>query len=466
MGVRVPPSAQIKNKNTDEVKLETKVNNLSDYLREVEVTLSYDEIKDDIENAYKKERKKISMPGFRKGKVPMSIVKKYYGDAIEYQAAEKIAESKAWDAIDSTEEKPISVPQFSAIDYKGEEGLTFKVRFEVKPKIEPKDYTGLEIEKIVFDVEDKLIDEELKRLQKTKATYEEAETVEDRNYRIYADLQRVDKDGNPYPKSEPAKDMLIDLSDENVNKQIVEGVIGKKVGDEFEFTFTDEHKHGDEVHKVEYLYKGKINKIEKIVLPEINDEFIKEVTNGKHKTLESYKEEIYKYFKDYYENQSEEIMINSLLTKVSKNNDFDVPPGHVELVLKRLVDYEIENAKRYNQPVPDEKQLREQLKDKAAWNAKWQLLMEAIAEKEGIEVTEEDLKKLAEEEAEKTGISVDKLVKYYKDSGKEATLLEDKVIEFLKENNNIKEVNIKDKEKEAAEKKAEEENKTEEKSDE
>ncbi len=443
--------------------METKVNNLSDYLREVEVTLSYDEIKEDIENAYKKERKKISMPGFRKGKVPMSIVKKYYGEAIEYQAAEKIAESKAWDAIDSTDEKPISVPQFSAIDYKGEEGLTFKVQFEVKPEIDPKDYTGLEVEKIVFDVEDKLIDEELKRLQKTKAKYEEAEKIEDRNYRIYADLQRVDKEGKPFPGSEPAKDMLIDLSEENVNQQIVENVMGKKVGDEFEFTFVDEHKHGEETHKVEYLYKGKINKIEKIVLPEINNEFIKEVTNGKHETLESYKEEIYKYFKDYYENQSEEIMINSLLTKVSKNNDFEVPPGHVELVLKRLVDYEIENAKRYNQPVPDEKQLREQLKDKAAWNAKWQLLMEAIAKKEGIEVTEEDLKKLAEEEAEKTGISVEKLVKYYKDSGKEATLLEDKVIEFLKANNNIKEVNIKDKEKEAAEKKADDGNKTEEK---
>jgi len=446
--------------------LETKVNVLSDYLREVEVKLGYDEIKNDIEEAYKKERKKISMPGFRKGKVPMSIIKKHYGDAIEYQAAEKIAENKAWDAIDSADEKPISIPTFTAIDYQGEDGLNFKIQFEVKPKIEPKDYTGLEIEKIIFNIEDKLIDEEFKRLQKTKATYEEAETVEDNNYRIYADLQRVDKDGNPYPKSEPAKDMLIDLSEENVNKQIVENVIGKKVGDEFEFSFIDEHKHGEEVHKVEYLYKGKINKIEKIVLPEITDEFIKEVTNGKFETVEAYKEDVYKYFKDYYDKESEEIMLNSLLTKISKNNEFDVPPGYVEIVLKRFVDNEIENAKRYNQPVPDEKQLREQLKEKAKWNAKWQILIEAIAEKEGIEVTDEDLEELAEKEAEKTGISIDKLVNYYKDSGKDSALLEDKVIDFLKENNTIKEVNIKDKEKEIAEKKAKEENNAEGKSDE
>ena len=446
--------------------METKVNVLSDYLREVEVKLGYDEIKNDIEEAYKKERKKISMPGFRKGKVPMSIIKKHYGDAIEYQAAEKIAENKAWDAIDSTDEKPISIPTFTAIDYRGEDGLNFKIQFEVKPKIEPKDYTGLEIEKIIFNIEDKLIDEEFKRLQKTKATYEEAETVEDNNYRIYADLQRVDKDGNPYPKSEPAKDMLIDLSEENVNKQIVENVTGKKVGDEFEFSFIDEHKHGEEVHKVEYLYKGKINKIEKIVLPEITDEFIKEVTNGKFETVEAYKEDVYKYFKDYYDKESEEIMLNSLLTKISKNNEFDVPPGYVEIVLKRFVDNEIENAKRYNQPVPDEKQLREQLKEKAKWNAKWQILIEAIAEKEGIEVTDEDLEELAEKEAEKTGISIDKLVNYYKDSGKDSALLEDKVIDFLKENNTIKEVNIKDKEKEIAEKKAKEENNAEGKSDE
>jgi trigger factor len=446
--------------------LETKLNALSDYLKELEVVLSYDEIKSDIEKAYKREQKKISMPGFRKGKVPLSIIKKYYGEAIEYSAAEKIAENKAWDAIDSTGEKPISIPKFAEIDYKGEDGLVFKVQFEVKPKIEPKDYTGLEIEKIVFDVDDNLIEEELKRLQKSKATYEEAEKVEDRNYRIYVDLQRVDENGNPFPNSEPSKDLPIDLSEPNINAELIESTLGKKVGDEFEFTFVDEHKHGDEVHKTEYRYKGVIKKIEKIVLPEITDEFIKEATDGKHETVESYKKEIYDYFRNYYDEQSEEMMINSLLTKISQNNDFDVPPGHVELVLKRLVDYEIENAKRYNQPVPDEKQLREQLKEKAAWNAKWQLLMEAIAEKEGIEVTEEDLKKIAEEEAEKTGISVDKLVKFYKDSGKEATILEDKVIEFLKENNTIKEVNIKEKEKEQAEKKAEEENKTEEKSDE
>ncbi len=457
--------------------METKLNNLSSYLRELEVTMSYDEIKNDIEKAYRKERKKIQLDGFRKGKVPMSIIKKYYGDAIEYQAAEKIAENKAWDAIDASGEKPISVPKFTEIDYKGKDGLVFKIQFEVKPEIEPKDYTGLEVDKILFDIEDKLIDEEFYRLQKSKATYEEAEKVEDRNYRIYADLQRVDKDGNPLPYSEPARDMLIDLSEKNVNQELVDGVLGKKVGDEFDFSFVDEHKHGDEVHKVEYLYKGKINKIEKIVLPEITDEFIKEVTNGKHETVDSYKEEIYNYFKDYYENQSEEIMINSLLQKISKNNEFDVPPGYVDVVLTRLVDYEIEKAKRYNQHVPDENQLREHLKEKAEWNAKWQILMEAIAEKEGIKVTDDDLKKLAEEEAEKTGISVDKLVKYYKDSGKEATLLEDKVVEFLKQNNKIREINIKDKEKEIEAKKAAEketkearetaeENKTEEKSDE
>ncbi len=447
--------------------METKLNNLSDYLREVEVTLGYDEIKDEIEKAYKAEQKKISMPGFRKGRVPISLIKKYYGDAIEYKAAEKIAEKKAWDAIDETGEKPISIPKFTELDYKGKDGLVFKVEFEVKPKIEPKDYTGLEIEKIIFDVKNEYIEEELKRLQKSKATYEEAETVENKNFRIYADLQRVDENGEPVKDNEPAKDMLIDLSEKNVNQQIVENVIGKKVGDEFEFTFEDEHKHGEETHKVTYRYKGIIKKIEKIVLPEITDEFIKEVTNGKHETVDSYKEEIYKYFKDYYDKESEEIMLNSLLTKVSQNNDFDVPEGHIELVLKRMVDYEIENAKRYNQPVPDENQLREQLKDKAKWNAKWQLLMEAIAEKEGIKVTDDDLKKLAEEEAEKTGISVEKLINYYKDSGKEATLLEDKVIEFLKANNTIKEITVEEKEKQLAEKKkAEEKKETEGKSDE
>ncbi len=446
----------------NEVDLETKVNNLSDYLREIEVKLSYDEIKPIIDEAYKEERKKIAIPGFRKGKAPMNMIKKMYGDSIEYRATEKIAETKFWDAIEETKLTPVNVPKLTDIDYKGTDGMTFKAEFEVIPEVTIKDYTGLEVEKLTFPVKEEDIEKEIEKLLKSKAEFVEAEVVEDKNYRITADLQRVDDEGNPFAGSEPAKNMVIDLTEENVNPQIVEGVIGKKVGDTFTFDFEDEHKHGEETHKVTYHYVGTITKVEKIVLPETTDDFIKDLTEGKNESLEDLKNEIRNSYKTYFEQQSEELMLNSLLSKISENNEFDVPPGYVESVLKRLIDYEKENAKRYNYPAPDENQLKKDLRGKAEWNAKWQIMLEAIAKQENIEVTDDDLKVLAEKEAEQTGIPVDKLVKYYKDTNRDTGLLEDKVIEFLKNNNTIKEIDAKDKveqskkEKEAKEKETKE----------
>ncbi len=433
--------------------METKVNNLSDYLREIEVTLSYDEIKPIIDEAYKDERKKIAIPGFRKGKAPMNMIKKMYGEAIEYRATETIAEKKFWDAVDSVKLTPINVPKLTDIDYKGNEGMTFKAEFEVMPEVTVKDYTGLEVEKLLFETNEDDVQKEVEKLLKSKAEFVQAEVVEDKNYRITADLQRVDENGEPVKGSEAAKNMLIDLTEANVNPQIVENVIGKKVGDTFTFDFEDEHKHGEEVHKVTYHYIGTITKVEKIQLPEPTDDFIKDVTQGKNESLEDLKNEIRTSFNTYFQQQSEELMLNGLLSKISENNQFDVPPGYVEMVLKRLVDYEKDNAKRYNYPAPDENQLRKDLRGKAEWNAKWQIMLEAIAKQENIEVTDDDLKVLAEKEAEQTGIPVDKLVKYYKDSNRDTGLLEDKVIEFLKNNNTIKEISAKDKAAEVKEKK-------------
>ena len=385
----------------------------------------------------------------------MNMIKKLYGDAIEYHATEKIAESKFWEAIEEEKNTPINVPKLTDIDYKGEEGMTFKAEYEVMPEITVKDYTGLEVEKLLFDVNEEDVEKEVQKLLKSKAEFVEADVVEDSNYRIVADLQRVDDNGEPFKGSEPAKDMTIDLTEENVNPQIVENVVGKKVGDTFNFDFEDEHKHGEETHKVTYHYVGTIKKVEKIQLPEPTDDFIKEATKGKNESLEDFKNELRTSFKNYFDQQSEEMMLNSLLSKISDNNKFDVPTGYVEVVLKRLVDYEKEQAKRYNQPEPDENILRKDLQGRAEWNAKWQIMLEAIAKQEKIEVTDDDLKVLAEKEAEQTGIPVDKLIKYYKDSNRDTALLEDKVIEFLKSNNTITEKNVKDKAEESKKKREE-----------
>ncbi len=428
--------------------MEVKVNEVAQSEHEVEVTLLYDEIKPEIDEAYRKERKKIAVDGFRKGKVPIPIIKRLYGESIEYQASETISNKKFWDIVESENLKPISTPQLVDIYYKPNDKLFFKVRYEVKPELDLKDYKGLEIEKPIFNVKDEDIENEVNKILKAHATFEEADKVEDSNYRITVNLQRVKEDGSDFEGSR-SENIVIDLSEPNVNEEIKTNAIGKGVGDQFKFTFVDEHQHGEETHREEYIYNTEILKIEKIVYPKIDEEFVKKISNKQATTLEEFKKQIRDNYEKYYESQSEQIFQSALLNEVVKNNDFETPKGYVEALLENLIAMEKDNAKQYGRQTPDDETLRKELATRAEWNAKWQIVLENIARIEKIEVSDEELEKLAEEESEKTGISTKKLLKYYNDTNKKETLIEDKVIKFLIENTKIKEV---DPEKEAKKK--------------
>ncbi len=424
--------------------MELKINEVSTGVNEIEVDLTYDEIKPEIEEAYKKESKTITIDGFRKGKAPMHFIKKMYGEAIEYKASEDIAQKKFWDIAGEKGLKPISVPQLTDLDFVPFEKLSFKIKYEVKPKLELKDYTGLEIEKPLFNVKDEDIESEIKYMYKANGSYEPAEVVENEDYRITCDLERTNNDEHAHeaPKSE---NIVIDLSDPKVNEEIVKSAMGKKIGEKFSFTFVDEHMHGEEAHRVEYAYDGLIKKIEKFVNPAETEEFFKKISQNKATNLAELKAELVSNVESYYKNQSEQIYLNSLLNEVVKNNDFPAPPGYTESILKQFVDMEKENAKRYKDPHFDEKAAEEQLKDKAEWNAKWRIILENIAEKENLKVEESELEELAKKESEGTGISVAKLMKYYKDTNREELLLEDKVVKFLTDNNKAKEIDANEK---------------------
>ena len=418
--------------------METKVNIISDAENELEVSLTYDEILPEIEAAYKEERKSISMPGFRKGKVPTSMLKKVYGEAIEYKASENIANKKFWDLVQEMDLKPISTPQLVDIDYEPSKKLAFKVKYEIMPQVELKDYKGQDIEKPVFKVRDEDIEKEVNHMLKAKATYEEAEVVED-NARLTLNLQRVDKDKNPI-EGQRSENIKVELDDPKVNPQIVLNSKDKKVGDVFDFVFVDEHYHGEELHKEEFNYSAEIVKIEKVVLPEVTEELVKEISRNRASSLEELKAQTKKNFEEYYTSQTENIFTNQLIDKVIKNNEFTVPKGYVELLLNRMVENERENAKKYKMPNFDDKAVRQNLASRAEWNAKWQIVLENIARIEELKVEDADLEEMAKAESERTGLDVEKLIKYFKDSNKTETLIEEKVVKFLKDNNNIIEV--------------------------
>ena len=414
---------------------------LSSSEKEIEITLVYEEVKNDIETEVKKQSRSIQIPGFRKGKVPMTILKKRFGDALEYEASEKVANSRFWKIADEKELKPIGQPIITDFNFKPGEDLRFKVKYEIVPDINAKDYTAQKIEIPDFQIKDDEVEKEIDYVIQSNRTLEDAEIVgEDKNYLLDVILYRL-KDTGEKENSKGEK-IEIDLSKEGVNKEIIENARKKKPGDIFKFGFDDERttkndKGEEEKIKEHFEYEVEIKGIKKIVLPELNEELVKKVTKDKVSTVDEFRKDIRKDIQSYYDQRSDEFLRNRLINSIIKNNDFVPPSTLVNNILDQIVKNETEHYKKHEHGNPDVNALKERYLKTAENDVKWFLLKDDIIKKEDISIPEEELKEMAEKDAEKTGISVDKLLNYYKNSGQNERLLDKKLFDFLKEKNNI-----------------------------
>jgi len=422
--------------------LEFKINDLSLSEKEVEITFAYDEIKDSINNEILKRTKTIQIPGFRKGKVPLSMIKKMYGDALDLEASEKIASDKFFEISHDNHFHHIGMPSITDFNFKPGENLFFKVKYEVMPKLEVKDYTDLEIDIPDFNALDQDVEADIKNILKSNSSSEIVETVgEDRNFIIEVELKRLDDKGELFEGSKP-EIMHFDLSGENVQPEIIENSKGKKTGESFNFSFKDERiekKDSPEEQKISesFNYTAEIKNIKKITLPKLDEEFIKKITKDKASNEQELRDQIKKDFQNYYDQQNNDYLRRMLMNKIVKNNDFIPPKSMVSGILENMIKDEEEETKRRGYKKFDKKKAEENLFPIAEFEVKWYLISEAIKEKEDIKISDDELNELAKKDAEQTGIALDKLITYYKSRGYTSKLTDQKLMDFLKEKNKI-----------------------------
>lgn len=425
--------------------MEVKINEISASENEVEVTMTYDEIKPDIDSEVKKQTKKIQIPGFRKGKVPLSMIKKMYGDTLEYDASEKVANTSFWKIVKEKNLQPIGQPVLSDIKFNPGEDFHFKVKYDIIPRLDVKGYKDMKLEIPDFQVKDEEIEHEIEHVKKANATQVEEETVgEDNNFVIKLNLQRLNDKGEPYEGSKP-ETFDVDLANENVQKEIVEKSRGKKVGDSFEFTFTDERKvkndkDEEETVKEDFLYKAEIKEIKKYMLPELDAEFLKKITKDKVDNEQDFRDNVRNDIQSYYDQRTDEITRDKIIQEIVKANDFTPPTSLVNNFLSDLMEREEQEVKKQGYPKYDKEEAAKRLRSYAEYEVKWYLIKNEIQKKENIEVTDDDLKELVKKDAEKTGLPEDKLLNYYKSSNFAERLMDQKLLEFLKENNTLNKV--------------------------
>lgn len=405
--------------------------------QQLDITLSVEELKPKFDAAYKKAAPSIEIKGFRKGKVPFNLIKKYFGQSIELDSIQDIANECFQNSITEKNIEPIGQPSLVNINYKPNEPLSFTIKFEVRPKIELKKYKGLEVKKYKHTLKDDEFDNELNRILQSNATYEESQKVDGKDFLITVDMQEFDENNSPIEKRKN-ENVKINLSENSTEVEIKEALKNAETGKDYFAQF--EHKHDDHSHKVNL--KLSVKKIEKIILPELNSDLVKKITKDKITEVEEFSSTLKKDLENYWVDQYERKFLDDLINSLVSNHEFDVPESLVSGIQDGFLD-ELKtqlNGKQFPQGF-DQNKYKETMKPRAIWQAKWFLLRAEIIKSEQLSLNDDDFSKLAETESTRMGIDKETLINFYKSSEKsQENLLNEKLFTLLKENAKISEL--------------------------
>lgn len=416
--------------------MEVSISDITEIEKEISIQMTAAELLPYFEKAYQRQLPEIEIKGFRKGKAPLDMVKKMHGEAIEYKSLDSIASEAYKQVITERDIHPIGDPILTDMDYKRGENFSFKIKYEIKPVVTVDNYKGLAVEKVVHKINDSDVENELLRLRHANSTLAEVEAVTDDEHIVTADIQQLDESGAPLiGKKNP--DVRLYIAGGTMYKEIKEALRNAAVGANQRVRFDVEHEGQKQTNHVDLQVK----KIEKVVLPELSDDFIKKVTKEKMTSVEEFTTHLRKDMEEYANEQDDHGVVDSLVAEIVKRHEFPVPESLVHGILDSMIE-EMKNRSQNKKLPPDfdDAGFREQNRPYALFQAKWYLIRERIIEKEGIKVEDADLESIVDIEAPKIGIEKERLLAFYKSSeGARDKILNNKLITFLKEQSNITE---------------------------
>ncbi len=414
--------------------MDVSIKDITEVEKEISIQASADELKPHFDEAIKRMLPKIEIHGFRKGKAPLNLVKRIHGETIEYDSLDTIATDVYRKVIEERDIHPIGDPVLTDINYKRGEALTFKIKYEIKPQVDLREYKGFAIERLVHPVTEKELEEEIVRIRKANSTLEESAEITDDEHIATVDLQQLDETGSPLI-GKKTSDAHLYLADETLLPDLRDALRGTRKEAVKRVTVTREREGNSSTDHLEIT----VRKVEKVVLPAFDDEFVKKITKGKTTTTADFRKQLREDLERYWRDRSDRRLENAIIGEVVRRHDLPVPESLVKGVLDSLTD-ELKNRSPGRKLPADfnEESFREQNRAYAVFQAKWYLIRERIIEQEHLSVADAEIEQLAETEASKVGIEKERLLKYYQTSSSARDrLLSDKLMSFLKANQKI-----------------------------
>ncbi|RMG67521.1 MAG: trigger factor [Calditrichaeota bacterium] len=417
--------------------MQINVTDAGSLVRKIRVRIEPEELAEIEAKVVQALQKQAEVPGFRKGKVPANIVRKRYAETIRQEVAEKAIADTYYKAIEQSElevatEGRISDFQFQSVD----QGLEYEVEVEVMPEIELKKYKGLRVEKEKVRVTDQMVEEILERLQDQYATVREAEEVKE-GLVVTLDVQELGEGDVPVI-GRKHEGVRIKVGTGEFDPEFERQLLGAKVGEQRvvrrEVPPTPDAQQQQPTTE---SYRVTITKIEEKELPELNDEFVKNLPDSDANTLEELKASIRESLSHALQKEADRNFRERLINEALKENPFEVPEGMVEHYLQHVIE---DIKQQYQNEKIDEEFIRQQFRAQAINNIRWYMLKRKIAEVEQLDVSMEEVHQVIDtipasdaekEQAKNNPRVVDRL---------RDDLLEQKVLKLLETNAEIIEI--------------------------
>lgn len=398
--------------------MHTEIKQVSSVEYELDIRATAEDIEPKLNKALRRQRSQTDMKGFRKGKVPLTLVKKMHGETLGYGVAEQmVQEAFETEVEEGSDLEVLGQPQLTELNYELDGDLHAVIRFGVRPEIELKDLSGEQISRLAHEVTDDDVEDEIEQFRREEADLipVDDEPAEETDY-VMVDLQRIDPSTNTPVIGDKEEDLSFFLDDERLKDELREALIGKTAGETFRVDLPREpDPQQDDGEPEVRVYEVTLKDVKRRELPDVDEALVHTVTDGQFEDPEAFRQEIRDQLEEAWGEQSREMLQGRIIERMLDLHTVPVPQSVVETYLDSFV----EQVKQQNDgELPDDFDMelfRTNQEGEAERQGRWMLIRDALIEEAGIEVTDEDLQAFFEEQAEgDEQISTQQLQQFYR----------------------------------------------------
>jgi trigger factor len=422
--------------------MKIQVEDLSPIRKKLIIEVEPEKVKEEWETVYRGVNKKVKMKGFRPGKVPRSLVERYYGPQIEEEVIRNLVSRNYPEALKESNLIPIALPLLDQPALNPEGPFTFQATIELKPEIIISDYKGLSLNRQAVAIKEEDVENRLSLIQRSHGVL--SSLKEDRPIQ-QGDFAVIDYnswlDDRPLPDGSAANYDL-EVGSGYFNADFENELLGQKKGDTKEFEIQFPETHGNALLAGKKIkYQVTLKDIKERILPELNDEFAKGLQEGLFNSLEELKAKVREDLENMEKQRAEAKLNEELLDQLMAKTEFEVPEGlidqEMEAMMARLEQDMGRRGMSWPQNEADRNRIRENMKPVALKRVRRELILEKIAALESLEVQKEELEAEFAKIAQGVNQSASFVREVYQKNNMlpqmSAQLLEEKTLTFLKD---------------------------------